>query len=213
MKIMIGIPFGRTMDYQAVQSLLQLANLRGPNEYVFALVSNSLVYDAREKIAQLFLESECEFLFFLDSDMTFHPQTVDLLVRHNLQFVTAKAFKRVAPFMPCFYTRARYENGKPELQVPIEYGAGLLPIEGAGLACALIRRDVFEQLESPYFFPLPNMGEDLAFCLKLQEAGVLMYADTTVTCGHITSFEVFEEHFQAHRDAAKASGQPLEESR
>lgn len=210
MKIMIGVPFGRTMDYQAVQSLLQLASLRGQHEYMFAMVSNSLVYDAREKIAEMFLASDCEALFFVDSDMTYHPQTVELLERHKLPFVTAKAFKRVAPHMPCFYTKVDYVNGQPDLEVPVEYGAGLLPIEGAGLACALIRREVFEKLEAPYFFPLPRLGEDLAFCLKLKDAGIKMYADTTVTCGHITSFEVFEDHFKAHRDASKVAGQPLE---
>lgn len=206
---MIGIPIHRAIEFKVFESFVRLANLRGQHEYYFCMASNSLVYDAREHIASEFLKSECEYLMFFDSDMTFHPKTVEYLARHKRPFVTAKAFKRTPPHQPCFYTKVEVKDGEPHLESPVEYGQGLLPIEGAGLACALIHRSVFEQIEVPYFFPLPNIGEDLTFCLKLKDKGIQMYCDTTLQCGHMTSTEIMESDFRTHYEANKESGKAL----
>jgi hypothetical protein len=194
-KVLIGIPIHRPIEFKVFESFIRATNIRREHEFSFCMVSNSLIYDAREYIATEFLKSDCEFLMFIDSDMTFHPQSIDFLLRHNLEFVTAKAFKRVKPYQPCFYTKFDYKDGVPELEAPAQYGEGLLPIEGAGLACALIKRSAFEKIQPPYFFPLPNVGEDLTFCLKLKNAGVKMYCDTTLQFGHLGHTEIFEKDF------------------
>jgi len=35
----------------------------------------------------------------------------------------------------------------------------------------------------------------LTFCLKLKDAGVKMYCDTTLQFGHLGYVEIFEQHF------------------
>jgi GT2 family glycosyltransferase len=192
---MIGVPVHRAIEFKVFESFIRMTNMKSSIEYSFAMVSNSLIYDAREYIASEFLKSDAEFLMFIDSDMTFHPQSVEFLARHDKEFVTAKAFKRVKPFQPCFYTKVEMKDGEPHLETPVKYGEGLLPIEGAGLACALIKRSAFDNIQAPYFFPFPHVGEDLTFCLKLKEAGVKMYCDTTLQFGHLGHFEVFERDF------------------
>lgn len=194
-KVMIGLPIHRPVEFKVFESFIRMTNQRNDIKLEFSMVSNSLIYDAREYVAEQFMKSDNEYLMFIDSDMTFHPQSLQFLLRHDKEFVTAKAFKRVHPYQPCFYTKVLYENGLPSLEVPTGYGEGLLPIEGAGLACALIKRSAFEKLEKPYFFPLPNVGEDLSFCIKLKEAGVKMYCDTTLQFGHLAQQEIFEKHF------------------
>jgi hypothetical protein len=194
-KVMIGIPVHRAIEFKVFESFIRMLNLRRDHEFEFCMVSNSLIYDAREYIANEFLKSQNEYLMFIDSDMTFHPQSIDFLLRHQKEFVTAKAFKRVKPYQPCFYTKVEYIDNVPNLETPVQYGEGLLPIEGAGLACALISRTAFEKIQSPYFFPYPNVGEDLTFCLKLKEAGVKMYCDTTLQFGHLGYVEIFEKDF------------------
>jgi hypothetical protein len=194
-KVMVGIPIHRPIEFKVFESFLRMTNLRNNIQLEYCMVSNSLIYDGREYIASEFMKSECEYLMFIDSDMTFHPQSIEFLVRHNKEFVTAKAFKRVKPYQPCFYTKVEYNNDQPNLETPIQYGEGLLRIEGAGLACALIKRSAFEKIEKPYFFPYPNIGEDLTFCLKLKEAGVEMFVDTTLQFGHLAQIEIFEKDF------------------
>jgi hypothetical protein len=194
-KIMVGIPIHRPIEFKVFESFIRMTNYRGEHELHFCMVSNSLIYDAREHIAEEFLKSECEYLMFIDSDMTFHPKSIEFLTRHKKDFVTAKAFKRVKPYQPCFYTKVEYNDGVPNLETPLQYGEGLLRIEGAGLACALIHRSVFERLEKPFFFPYPNVGEDLTFCLKMKEKEIEMFCDTTLQFGHLGHVEIFEKDF------------------
>lgn len=204
MKIMIAVPMNRPIEFRVFESFIKLANYRGEHEYMFALTQNSLVYDARETLANHFLNSECDALMFIDSDMTFDPRSVEFLARHNKPFVTAKAFKRVSPYQPCFYNKIEIlKDGQCYLESPVEYGEGLLKIEGAGMACVLIRREAFEAIEKPYFFPEKGLGEDLSFCLKLKNAGVEMFVDTTLQFGHLAQVEIFEKHFKEIYEANK----------
>jgi hypothetical protein len=209
MKIMVGSPIHRPLDFKVFEAFVRLANYRGPHEYHFVFIQHSLVYDGRQYIADQFLKSDCEYLMFIDSDMTFDPRAIEILVSTNLDFVTAKAFKRVYPYQPCFYTKVQYNGDTPHLESPVQYGVGLLPIEGAGLACALIKRSVFEKIEAPYFFPLKNLGEDLTFCLKLKDAGIEMYCDTRVQFGHVGSSEILEDDFKRVYEDRKAKGLPI----
>jgi len=213
MKIMVAAPLHRPVDLPTFGSFVHLASYRGEHEYTFTFVQNSLVYDARESIAQAFLQSDNEALMMIDSDMTFPYNAVERLVAHNQPFVTAKAFKRVYPYQPCFYTKVDIVDGKPELQVPLEYPPNcLLNIEGCGMAAVLIRREVFENIEAPYFFPQAGggLGEDLSFCYKLKQAGVPMYVDTTLEFGHLGVFPFGEKEFKAIYDAKKAAGEPYQ---
>ena len=197
-KVMVGVPIHRPIEFKVFESFMRMTNRRTNIHLEFSMISSSLVYDAREYIANEFLKSDCDFLMFIDSDMTFHPQSIEFLVKHDKEFVTAKAFKRVKPYQPCFYTKViidEEKNEPPQLETPVGYGDGLLPIEGAGLACALIKRSAFEKINAPYFFPLPHVGEDLTFCNKLKKAGVKMYVDTTLQFGHLSQQEIFEKDF------------------
>lgn len=209
MKIMVGSPIHRPMEFKVFESFVRLANYRGEHEYTFVFIQHSLVYDGRQFIADQFLQSDCEYLMFIDSDMTFDHRSIEILSSTGLDFVTAKAFKRVYPYQPCFYTKVEYKDDKPHLESPVEYGVGLLPIEGAGLACALIKKEVFQKIKAPYFFPLKNLGEDLTFCLKLKEAGIQMYCDTRVQFGHVGASEIKEEDFKRVYQDRKSKGLPI----
>jgi hypothetical protein len=215
-KIMIGLPIHRPIEFRVFESFIRLASMNNvinqdgtKNEYIFSMISNSLVYESREYIAEQFLKSDAEYLMFIDSDMTFHPASINYLLRHKKDFVTAKAFKRVPPYQPCFYTKVEYKDGVPSLETPIEYGEGLLKIEGSGLACALIHRSVFERIEKPYFYPIGKMGEDLSFCLRMKENDIEMYCDTTIQFGHLGHHEVLEKDFKIELEKAKAEGRQV----
>lgn len=211
MKIMVGIPIYRSIDFASFISFIKLLTHKGEHTFQVNCMSNSLIYDAREKMVEIFLESDCDAIMFIDSDMTFEPHQIDQLASYDLPFITAMAFKRMPPFQPCFYTKMEYKDGQPKLEVPIEYSAGVLEIEGAGMACALIKREVFENIEKPYFFPLPGLGEDLTFCLKLKEKGFKMYCDTTQSFGHVATFEITEKHFKDFYKRAVENNEDISE--
>jgi GT2 family glycosyltransferase len=68
----------------------------------------------------------------------------------------------------------------------------LIEVSYTGMGFMLVRKEVFESMEYPWFSPLEKrMGdmvdftmEDVAFCLKAKERGFGIFVDTSVRMGH-----------------------------
>ena len=206
-KIVIGVPHTGVFNAHTVMSLLSLAVPDG-YQMQFHFVASCLLYESRERIARYALQENADYLLFLDSDMVVPYDLVVKLVKHDLMFVTGMAFKRIYPYQPCFYTTVRLKKDfKPILESPAEFpDEGLLKIEGAGMACCLIKTDVFRNVKPPWFFPLPNIGEDLTFCLKLQKNKIDMFVDLGINVGHVGDTIVQKEYFKETYDIHVKSG-------
>jgi len=152
----------------------------------------SLVYIARETAAKTFLEGNYDALLFVDSDMVCPVDLLVRLVEADKDIVSGLAFKRSPPYDPCIFSKC--ERG--DTQFWHNYPKGLIEIQGVGMACTLIKRKVFEAVPQPWFFPEPNIGEDLAFCIRAREAGYKIYCDTNLICGHVGNFVVTEEFYR-----------------
>lgn len=193
-KVLVGVPHTGQFPFQTAYAMLMMQS-KYPVEWL--LIGQSLIYDSREMMAEKMLKDGYDYLFFLDSDMEPPDDIIPRLMAHDKPIVSAAAHKRMPPCNPAFYKRC--SPGYTE--VYHDYPKGLLEVEGVGMACALIRREVFEQTPKPWFFPMPDTGEDLAFCIRAREAGFKMYVDTNIICGHVTSFPVTEEHYRYWRGA------------
>jgi predicted peroxiredoxin len=79
------------------------------------------------------------------------------------------------------------------------------------MSCVLISKSVFEKIEKPYFFPIPEVGEDLSFCYKVKEAGIKMYCDTTIQFGHVAHVEIVEDNFKKALIQLKEQNKTVEE--
>ena len=91
----------------------------------------------------------------------------------------------------------------PELIALRDSGEYAIDVKGGGLGCALIRTEVFERLEFPWFewkdlgyedcFAVDvygctdrfqSGGEDIEFCNACRYEGIRITADARVACGH-----------------------------
>lgn len=197
-KIIIAIPHTGILNAFTVLSLLSLQRPAG-YEISFHMVANCLVYDAREKSVEYMMKQKADYLLFLDSDMVPPSDVLVRLVSHDVDMVSGTIFKRIAPFQPCFYSHVGVtKDWKPQLASPLEFSKDkLFEVEGFGMACVLIKREAFEKIERPWFFPAPNIGEDLTFCMKAKKAGVKMYVDPRVDCGHVGNIIVTRPYYEA----------------
>lgn len=163
----------------------------------------------RNEIARRFLDStECEWLFMIDSDMGFAPDTVDRLI------ASADRYQRPVMGGLCFAQRKR-DNGPMHAQkydiIPTVYayedrgeqvGFRAIPdyprdtvtaVAGTGAACLLVHRralfKVREKYGDAWFDLVAHPGgtvfsEDLSFCVRLAACDIPIFVDTAVKTVH-----------------------------
>lgn len=188
MKVLIEIPHTGMFPYQFVNAfpLMIATSMKSGIGIEYELRGHSLVYDAREQAAKYFLESDCDYMLFLDSDMVPPADMLIKLIQHDKPIVSALAFRRVPNYEPCIF--------KNDMEFYLDYPKGLIEVAGVGMACTLIKREVFEKVPQPWFTPTA-IGEDLSFCKRATDAGYKIFCDTNLICGHVGSYEVREAHY------------------
>ena len=177
---------------------------------------------ARNWLVERFLASDCNFLMFIDNDATFHPDAVARLRSHDVPMVCGCMYTKALPPRPTTGDylgvaadgKEYYGYGKVAYDILLkgrEHGfnkaerndilfpqtkTDLRPIDGAGMHFCMIRRDVFEKVERPYFIlhGKTGAGEDFYFSKKVRKAGFPIYVDLSVQTGHVLGEEDCESH-------------------
>lgn len=193
MKALIEIPHTGMFPYQFVNAfpLMIATSMKSGIGIEYELRGHSLVYDAREQAAKYFLESDCDYMLFLDSDMVPPADMLIKLIRHDKSIVSALAFRRVPNYEPCIF--------KNDMEFYLDYPKDLIEVTGVGMACTLIKKEVFEKVPQPWFTPTA-IGEDLSFCKRATDAGYKIFCDTNLICGHVGSYEVGEGQYLKWRE-------------
>lgn len=214
MKTLIAIPCGDQLEANFVECLL---NLRPVGETEIKLLKGTLVYDARNQLTQYALEKGgCDFVLWLDSDMTFEPDLLERLMEDidGKQAVTGLCFGRRPPFKPCIYKSIRVEKEglgvMPHADNWYDYPRDqLFEVEGFGFACVLMRMDMLDAM-SVYgipFFPVAGLGEDLSFCWRARQLDIRLWCDSRLKIGHIMRLSVDENFRDQVLGPAEDAGQ------
>lgn len=140
-------------------------------------------------------------VLFVDSDTVPPMEALDDLLAHELDIVSAvtpilhydRENDKFSTMDNCFTHQDKDEKTGEVLKTHVvKRLTGLQKIWRCGASCLLVKREVFEKLEKPFFkFDHNEDGtettrsEDLYFCDKAREAGFEIYADTSIICHHI----------------------------
>lgn len=201
-KYLIAVP---SMDYVAAGFAASLAMLQKDGEALVSFICGSLIYDARNKLAAQAIKLEADYVMWLDSDMTFQPDTMrklaETMERENADIVSGLYFRRSAPYTPVAFDKVDiHEDGTSsheDYHGPLE---GVHEVEGVGFGCVLMKAQVLMDVFGTYgggFNPLGGFGEDLSFCWRARQLGFKLVLDTDVKCGHIGHITVTESFFKA----------------
>lgn len=165
---------------------------------------------ARNETVEKFLESDCDVLWFLDSDVIPPPHIFDLITLHgNKNWLAAGAPYPMWLNIPgtsergvCFSAyngKAPDERGVQGLVMSSCPKTGTEWVDGLATGCLFLKRELFSQLEKPYFeFKRKREnqealeGEDLGFALKLQKMGIRYFCDHGMVCGHDKTVNLIE---------------------
>ena len=179
---LIAIPTGGDVHGQLVGWLV---NQRVP----VAIGTGSPVDHNRNSMVQAFLDTEFTHLMFIDSDVVPPPDVIPRLKASGAPVATG--------LYPLYLGgRIVIDVNFPQAVVedhtmwpsPWPVG-GVRECTRAGMGCCLIERQVFEQLEDPWFkFVLhgggKRTGEDVYFFQSAAKAGFKVVCDTSVRCSH-----------------------------
>lgn len=193
----------------------------GSGPLALACGSGGLV-QARNRVAQYFLdETDAEWLWMVDADMGFAPDTVERLVavadRTERPVVGALCFGmrnnepdgmgglKVRPF-PTLYDWVKTAEGTLGWTVRYDYPPEtVVQVGGTGAACLLVHRSVIERVRAisgDAWFDRAILtdgtlvGEDLSFCFRLTKDNIPIYVHTGVTTTHHKDIWLGEDEYR-----------------
>ena len=164
----------------------------------------SVVSRARNLLVQDMLESDCDYLMFIDSDINFEPEHVFRLMAwaQDPKRGIVAAVPRTRSENKTYIATLDYDdNGDLTMN-----GMGLVRAKRVATAFMMVRREVLEQMveahpDWKYYdtrsdrmlpclfdFQLTEegyMGEDFLFCDRARDLGFEVWVDPTITLGHM----------------------------
>ena len=209
-KYLIAVPCLDNVPVAFVAALTALKRI-GPTKHSF--LSNSLVYDARNALAQEAIDTGADRILFIDSDMYFKPDMMERMAQDlddGANVVSGIYFTRRFPTQPCIY-KAVDMTGKTEVYTDYPKDK-LFQIAGCGFGAVMMNTDVLKAVSNTHgkpFNPMPGiLGEDLAFCYRARDLGYKIFCDSRIKVGHVGTF-VYTEYEWLAQEAAKNEKSPL----
>lgn len=181
--------------------------------------------EARNQAVRDFLkENQAEWLFWVDTDMAFTPDTIDSLlavadvderpIMGALCFANREHKHDGAGGWRCVVTPTIFDWAHVEEQqgfaVRWDYPRNtVVKCAGTGSACILIHRSVFERVRDEFgevwYNRVSNpttgqlVSEDLAFCIRAGALGIPVHVHTGVATTHLKPIWVAEEDYWRQR--------------
>lgn len=166
----------------------------------------TLIANQRQELVLEALSAGCSHILFLDTDMRFPKELIERLIAHDKPIVACNYATRRMPIK----TVAFKTSSDWDCVYTTPDSTGLEPVVAVGMGAMLIKREVFEKLEMPWFIigyhPQTHefSGEDIFFCRQARKAGydILIDHDLSKEVRHIGSFEFAHEHAEACKQEA-----------
>jgi len=158
----------------------------------------------RNILVEYALKKNPDYILFLDSDQVFLPAMLDCLISLNQDVVSALCFQRMRPHNPAIRIKGKVYKDFNEGEI--------LEVDQVGMACILIRSEVFKKIKPPWFKcewrkkdgKEDLLMEDFYFSEKLKKAGYKIFVNTGVISEHFGA-EVGIENFKYYKALLSAS--------
>lgn len=142
-----------------------------------------------------------DYLFAVDSDIAFKPDTLKKLLSHDKDIVSGLYIQR----KPGKQILEIYKDGRNVDYSDIK-NLDIVEIDSCGFGCVLVKSEVIRAIEYPHFLyksaidHADTISEDTYFCLKAKQRGFKVFADPTIQCEHIGQTTFVIEHRETEFD-------------
>lgn len=196
MKIFIAVPTYENICPDTYKSIYGLDP--AGNWLVFDFIRGYDCATARNRIAEQAVSEQADYVLMVDNDIVLPSDALVHLLEDPQDVCLGIYANREADNLyngnMCIYKPGEYDYvtkyTAAEIRALREFGRDRILVHGGGMGCALIRTSLFQRLQKPAFDWVnyengTMLSEDLYFCEQCSNAGVPVYADTRVTCGHV----------------------------
>lgn len=181
--VMIAVPAMEMVNAEFAQHLaMAAANMVAHGIKInCAFNIGSVITIARRNLVEIFMKSDFDYIWWVDSDMKFPIDTPIRLLKRNKEIVGANYRRRRFPnpnFTGMVGSAGNFQEFQTTDNSPAMELCDVLP---HGLC--LIKREVYEKVAQPHylqeFIPHLNLeiGEDIYFFQKCQQAGYQIWCD------------------------------------
>lgn len=172
-----------------------LSQLKHPSGSSIDWALHTDIVQARNHLLRRALDGTAEWVLFLDDDHVFSADLLTRLLDHDQPVVGALYLRRNHPFAPCAFSHRDEDGTYCAIDLTKLPKEGLLNVQAIGTSGMLIRREVLEALEDPWFSygmsGTMNASEDINFCEKVRAAGFEIYVDLAAQLGHLSSSSIW----------------------
>lgn len=214
MKILIAVPTFETIYPDTYKSIFEID--KGGNEILFESVRGYDVATARNRIAQMAIDLNTDYVLMVDNDVVLPKDALTCLLEDAKDVCLGYYAHRNADNRYGGKTcicKLKDENGNLYYHYPLESeytakemqdmkanGDTKIPVHGGGMGCALIKTSVFQRTSYPWYdwvnYGDANRGmlsEDLYFCELCRNSHIPIYTDVRVACGHLFRYVQWPE--------------------
>lgn len=136
--------------------------------------------ELRNRLLEAFLQSDCDYLLSVDSDILVPPHALQQLLRAEKDMISALVWNGAEIGDDQFYNIFAWEKGRllPIRDFPRDR---VFPVDCTGAACLINRRVI----EAGARYNSRWGPEDIGFCKEVQELGFAIFCHGAVECVHV----------------------------
>ena len=204
MRYLIAVPSHEMVHAKFTWALMELDK---PENTAFTNITNTLIYSARNSIAQNAVKYGFDRVMWFDSDMVFAPDTMIRLAEdmdQGYEFVSGLYFSRQEPIRPIIHKEVNWkikDDGWIDSSAELYWDYpkdSLFEIAACGFGCCMTSVPLLKRMCDKYgspFYPLMGMGEDTTFCFRAKQDGEKIYCDSRIKCGHVGQYTYEEKDY------------------
>ena len=238
--VTLGYVHSSEVAYSFHDSLVNLLLFDAANEqriiqggYIAMRCGTNGVPEGRNDVAKGFLLRDADWLFIVDTDMGFPPDTLERLLdaadptERPIMGALCFAWREVAQDgysgfrcepRPTIFDYVQLPDGTEKFMGVSRYPYDeVVQCAGTGSACILIHRTVFEKIEAEYGATWYDrarggdgkpLGEDISFCMRAVACGFPIHVHTGVKTTHLKNVWVSETDFLQYLALKQLVDQP-----
>ena len=171
-----------TMKAKSVVSLISTMFNTPEIHFHLHAVEGAYIQSNRVQLVKMALDQKADYMFFMDHDVAFAPDTLKRLLAHDKDIV-------FAPYNGRHAGSASLVMGLDGVRVE-SFPTDVFPVSSGPTGCMLIKMAVFDKLPKPWFHVVLNdvgqvsESEDVWFCNLAYLAGISVWCDPSIKVGH-----------------------------